>query len=552
MPAATPDRPAAAAPAPRRARALAALTLGLYAAVAAAGTWFLFQPTLASGFSLLQPDPGDSLLNDYLLEHELRVIERPDHLGTFWSPPFFHPARNVLAYSENLMGMLPVYALLRLRWDPVVSYQLLLILLCLADYLAMLLVLRRLGVGPPLAALGAFVFAFGAARGAQVSHIQLFAVFYAPLALWALWRLLAAPSRGRLALFLLLLYLQLLSGIYMGWFLLLALALLVPLLLSWDRDGRRRVAAFCRDAPLFVPLAAAVWAAASYLTLRPYLAASAELGARPWADVQLFLPRLRSWFTSPPGSPYHEWLGGFPPGARVVWEHYLFPGLVPLALGIVSAVYTLRLSRDERRRQALLVACWMAALLLVAISLSLPRLGVEGLHLVRRYPGASLWWFVFRWVPGAQAIRAVGRISVLVYLLAVVAACWGADAAIHRSRLRPAVRTALLAALLLAGVAEQRAASPPAFEKARFFRHVAAVRAGIPPGCRMLYLTTKPGESYLVTQLVAMWAGLDAHLPVVNGYSGNAPPRYPQGLRTWSAGELAAWSGDDPCVVAEP
>jgi hypothetical protein len=537
---------------PRHTGASAILALALYAAAGAVGTWFLFQPTLASRFTWMQPDPGDPLLNGYLLEHELRVVERRDHLGTFWSPPFFYPAPHALTYSENMMGMLPVYALLRLRWDPCASYQLLLILMCVLDYAAMLLVLRRLGVGPPLATLGAFFFAFGAPRYGQLGHIQLFPIFYVPLSLWALWRLLAAPSRGRLALLLLLLFLQLLSGIYVGWFLLLALGLVVPLLLFLDRDGRRRLAAFCRAAPWFLILSVAAWVAACHAVLRPYIAAKVELGERSWNDLLIFLPRLKSWLAVPPGSPYHAVLPGFPPLESGAWEHYLFPGLVPIALGVASAVYTLRLSRQERRRQALLMTCWIVAAALAVISLVVPRFALDGLHLVKVYPGVSLWWLVFHSVPGAGAIRAVGRISILIDALAIVAACWGADAAIRRSRLRPVARAALLAALLVAGVAEQRVASSPAFEKQSFFRRVAAVRANIPRGCHLLYLTLSPGANYPVAQLVAMWAGMDARVPVVNGYSGNAPPHYPRGARTWSVTELRAWSGDDPCVVSEP
>ncbi len=543
---------------PRRPGGLAILALALYAAAGAVGTWFVFQPTLASRFALLQSDPGDPLLTCYFLEHELRVVERRDHLGTFWSPPFFYPAPHALAYSENLVGMLPFYALLRLHWDPATSYQLLLILMCVLDYAAMLLVLRQLGVGPPLATLGAFFFAFGAPRVGQLGHLQLFPIFYVPLSLWALWRLLAAPSRGRLALLLLLLYLQLLSAIYVGGFLLLTFGLAVPLLLFCDPEGRRRLGAFFRVAPWFLVLSVACWAAANDVVLRPYMAAKAELGERSWNEVLPSLPRLEWWLAAMPGSTYQAVLPDFSRVMPGSWELYLFPGLVPIALGVASAVYTLRLSRQERRRQALLVTCWIAALALAVGSLVVPRFVVEGLrlghlgHPGHGDPGVRLWWLVFRWVPGAGAIRAVDRISILIYALAAVAACWGADAAIRRSRLRPALRAGLLAALLLAGVAEQRVDSPPAYEKRYFFDRVAAVRASIPRGCHMLYLTLQPGASYVVTQQVAMWAGLDAQVPVVNGWSGYFPPRYPPWPRTWTAAELRAWTGDDPCVVSLP
>jgi hypothetical protein len=533
-----------------RTRAIAILTVAMYTAVGAAGSWWVFHPTLASHFNQLQTDPGDPLLTNYLLEHELRALTRPGHAGTFWSPPFYYPARNALTYTENMMGILPIYALLRLGWDPTTSHQLLAILLCLLDYAAMLLVLRQLGVLPALAAWGAFFFAFGTPRLWQLGHIQLLPVFYAPLSLLMIERLVTAPSRSRVAILLLLVYLQLLSGIYLGWFLLLTLGILLPLRLAWDRDGRGRLADFCRRSWPSLALSLACWAAASYLTFRPYLAASLEFGARPWRDVLLFLPRIRSWFTAPPGGWYEPILPGFSPDVFGVSEHFLFPGMVLLALGLVSAGYTLRLSRPERRRQALLVACWLLAAVLFALSLVLPRVALDHLRLVRFYPGISLWWFVFNYVPGAGAIRAVGRISIFIYLVAVVAVCYGADAAIRRSRLRTAARGGLLAALLIAGVAEQYIAGLPNFPKQSFLGQVAEVRSRIPSGCRVLYVTQGSHQPYPTWQLVAMWAGLEANLPVVNGYSGNTPPHYPGVISTMTAAELRAWSGDDPCVVS--
>jgi hypothetical protein len=49
-----------------------------------------------------------------------------------------------------------------------------------------------------------------------------------------------------------------------------------------------------------------------------------------------------------------------------------------------------------------------------------------------------------------------------------------------------------------------------------------------------------------------MWAGLDAQVPVVNGFSGYLPPRYPRSQKAWTAAELRAWTGDDPCIVSLP
>ncbi len=151
---------------------------------------------------------------------------------------------------------------------------------------------------------------------------------------------------------------------------------------------------------------------------------------------------------------------------------------------------------------------------------------------------------------GAGAIRAVGRITTVVYLFGLVAVFAGADAALRRLRLRPPGRAALAGLLLVAGVAEQTVRGIPSFEKAWFLDQVARTRAAIPPGCPAAYVPLRGGQPFFVSQLAAMWAGLEANVPVVNGYSGNAPPGYPDFTKSMSPAQLRAWAGGEACVVA--
>jgi hypothetical protein len=525
-------------------RAARAGRLVLYALVLAAGLGSAFQPTLASRFALLQTDPGDAVFINYVLEHYVQLATRPGYVGSLWSPPFFHPAKEVLAYSENVMGVAPIYAALRAAGPPMLAYQWLLLVLLALTAACMLLLLRRLGVSPALAALGAFCFAFGMWRVAQIGHPQLLAACWSPLALLAVHRLFAAPTRAAFTDLLLLLYLQILSGIYLGWFLLLGFALFIPLYVWLDRAARPRLAAFCRGHALFLAAAALGWLVATYLTLRPYLAAGGLLGYRSWDVVRVFLPRLQSWLAVPEGSVYSRFLRPFPPGTPAVWEHYLFPGFVVLALGIASAAYLARRREDgepeaDGAGRPFLLACWGTALALGLLSFYLP----VGGHAV------SLWRIVYRVVPGAGAIRAVGRISTVVYLFGLVAACAGADAALRRLRLRPLGQASLAGLILVAGMAEQRVSDPPAFEKRSFRVQVERLRAAIPPGCPSFYAPLRPGQPFFVSQLAAMWAGLEANVPTVNGYSGNSPPGYPNPTRTMSDAELRLWAGAATCVV---
>ena len=61
-------------------------------------------PTLSSGLTQLQTDPGDTLLNHYFLEHAYQHVKEgqlmnPDH---FWSPDYFWPVKDTLAWSDHL------------------------------------------------------------------------------------------------------------------------------------------------------------------------------------------------------------------------------------------------------------------------------------------------------------------------------------------------------------------------------------------------------------------------------------------------------------------
>jgi hypothetical protein len=548
-----------ALPGPRERSVARAGAAAIFLAVAVIGVYSAFFPTLESRFASIQSDVGDPLLSVYLLEHESLVLHRPGYVGTLWSPPFFFPARRVLAYSESMLGILPFYLLLRPWCSPTLAYQIVVILLLVLCYVAMLALLRSLGARPLLAALGAALFAFGLPREAQIGHLHMLPAFYSPLALLALRRLLASPGRGSLALLLGLLYLQLLSSIHLGWFLFLGLALLVPLWLLYDHAAVRRLAAFCRRRPLFVSLSVIAWLALTYVTFRPYLQAGRELGYRSWETVMPFLPALRTWLTVPAGSLYARLLPTYPLHAPLTWERYLFPGFVFLGLALVAGFHLFLARRgaaDEPHDLAadrhLLRACWWAAVVLLLVSLVVPRLAVAGWRVHRAYPGVTLWWYVFRLVPGAKAFRAALRVWTVIYLFGIVAVIGGAEAALRRARLAPWVSGLLMAPLLGLGLLEQHVGDLQSRAKRPFLEQVERIRAQIHPGCAALYATVGQGQPFYVSQLTAMWAGLEANVPTVNGYSSNLPPRYPNPDRTMTPEELGRWAGGPVCVVLVP
>ncbi|NJN48516.1 MAG: hypothetical protein HC805_00205 [Alkalinema sp. RL_2_19] len=89
----------------------------------------------------------------------------------------------------------------------------------------MVLTLRQLSIHPVLASLGGWLFAFPLLRAVRLTHAQLLPQLFTPLALFCLWQLLHQPRRRAFLGLLLLSYWQLLSSIYLGWFLFFAIGI---------------------------------------------------------------------------------------------------------------------------------------------------------------------------------------------------------------------------------------------------------------------------------------------------------------------------------------
>jgi hypothetical protein len=154
---------------------------------------------LASLATTIAGDVGDPVLNAAILAWNARVIPWTDAWFNF---PGFHPATNALTFSEHLLGVSVIAS--PLHWiteDAIVAYNLTLLLGYVLSGLAMFALVSRL-TGSALSALVAgTAFAFAPYRAAQLPHIQVGIVFWAPLSLLGLHRYLETGRWRWLALF---------------------------------------------------------------------------------------------------------------------------------------------------------------------------------------------------------------------------------------------------------------------------------------------------------------------------------------------------------------
>ncbi len=510
------------------------ITLGLFLV----GLFNCFSPTFLSNFSQMQSEDGDTRLNHYFLEYAFQFMKHPWRLDQLFSPPFFYPFKNALAFSDNLFGAAPIYMVLRMIWEPDLAYQIWMLVVTSLCFLSFWGLLRYYRVGYGLASVGGFLFAFGMPRIGQIYHQQMLPQFFTPLAFLFLWEFLKKPARKWLALSLFLIYLQLLAGIYLGWFLILALGVFLLIVLGLSRATRLRLLDYVKaDYKVIIPTLAA-WAGLMFGLLHPYLEMKALLGGRTYAEVDEMIPRLQSWLMPLPGSmlwpTFSYWVKRLP----MAHEHFAFFGILPMLMVAVS-LFVVRFRREilGKERSLLAASSLLSMLVLLALSLRLPN-------------GWSLWYWVYQTVPGASVIRAVARIWTMVSFLGLLGSILVFDTLAARLPQRWK-RTLVIAVLCVGAVAENLVFTSPSVAKAVFSDRVHSLKTLMMRDCDIAYVAINPEDRALtasdklplVTHLTAAWAGLQTRVPVINGHSGNIPPSYGEKNKTFQVGHLIQWLG---------
>ncbi len=515
------------------------------------GLGFSCWPTWSSGFAWMQTDAGDTVLNHYFLEHAYRCVCDPDYLGSAWSPRFFYPTPGVLAYSDNLWGTAPLYIVLRQLWCDTVAFQCWMLLCHLLNYVVMYGVLRWFGLRQGFAAVGGFWFAFGLPHVHQFYHQQLFPRFFMPLAVWHLWRMLQQPSSQRLALLLLCAVWQILAGIYLGWFLGIGLAILAAWNLLLSGEVRQRCWHYGQRAWGMILLQGVVSALILAPVLYPYIEVNHGF-ERSLPEVLYGAPQWRSWLTPAEASLWHPLLMPLWGEEQPIIEHHIFGGFALYALVPVALWAIARQRLGDRQQTRLVATCMLSAATLAAVSLNVGDV--------------SAWSWVYDWVPGAKAIRAVLRIYIIIDLFLIIGGLMAVQAIWDRQVW--SARTARwVGVVLLAWVAVENfrwhipgnVYSLAAFPKVEFYgrakRWAEAIR-----GADAAYFPHDPQAIPLSYEhhLSAMWAGLYANVPVVNGYSGRYPPNYnPDQQHRFSGDDLRAilgqhWPGRLRIVTTSP
>ncbi len=483
------------------------LELAIVALIFLSGLWFFFGQLVSTRFDAVPGDLGDSRFNAIVLEHGFRFLRGDAWHRVFWTPNWaFHPHKNVLAYSDNLLGTLPLYIAARaVGLGEMAAFNAWVVVLSVANFVSMALLLREAQVSRLGAAVGGFVFAFAMPRGEQLNHLQLFPQFFTPLCFlcllkmrslraWTVWGAVACAV------------LQLYAAVYVGWFLALALAIgamVTAFLAAASRKFRGALWGGFKRLWLHVIGAALLGVAALLPMTIHYANAQAEVGRRKYGEMLPMLPRVASYFLPADYTLlYHSMMLKMKQGLPVAHEHVMFAGFLVMACMVMLLAALLRASRTAHWWHWVLVAIWLTTVT--------ATLFVNG----------SLWGTLHRVIPGAGGIRAVSRIVMLQLLPLGAAAAWAVTGLQRRLGF---VVAALFAALV---VLENSGAASYHFSARDHAARIDRIKLQLASKQCDTFFLTGTDEPYKV-QLDAMWASLLSKVPTINGYSGNTPRRWP-------------------------
>ncbi len=484
-------------------------SLGIPVVACLVGLFWAYYPMVLSGFRRVETDLRDTPFNNYVLEHGYQWLRGAALHRDFWSPPIFYPHPNTAAYSDILLTVGPFYWIWRfLGAAPDTSFQLWLFTVAILNFAGAYLLLRRwFDLSAVAGSLGAFLFAFGSPRLAQIGHQQLVPQFYTLLAFYALFEIFqVAPEKQNrtrvttwIAIFFLSATAQLYAGFYQGWFLVfcVGVAALWAVIL---RGYRQRLFSTLREylIPTLLSMTVSAWLLLPMLN--HYMAAAGEVRSRLFIDAYNTMPRWQTWLYMGETSWLYGWTASAPFFTRLEFPHeqVVGIGLVTLVLVVWGLV--------EHRQQSS-----VRLLGLTAGSLILYMLVLSSAMILTAYH--------FYYVPGAYAVRIMSRIGLIMLFPASVGL-----ALFFQKRLQGRVGW-LLPVLALLVVLEQ-GRGIPSYDKIEARAEIQRLADQVPADCEAFFLTPREGSTGEYN-ILAMWVQLRTGKPTVNGYSGNQPPNWP-------------------------
>ena len=366
---------------------------------------FFFGLNITS-FSLIYfpGDLGDARFNNYLLEHAHQFF--CGNLDSFWNAPFMFPEKNIIAFSDNLLGSAPFYSIFRIfGQDRETSFQYWFLLMICLNYCSCYFLLKYLFKNPIAAILGAIVYSCSLALQNQIGHAQTIPRFAIPIALWMGLLFIEKLNPNYFFAMIFFVVFQIYCGIYLGFMLIIPIAFLVlssffvkrNLYLTKIKEfkwWRSILISLLLNSLILMPL------------IFPYIKRAELSGFYSYHEIVQNIPTIKSYFFSSPGTLFWLKLEHIADEYTSFWDHRLFPGgvaSISILIFFVVVIFRVYSKKNSENTIILLFTCFFTFLFFIRIN------------------EFSFYKLIFN-IPGFGSMRALQRIiniELIFYAIAV-------------------------------------------------------------------------------------------------------------------------------------
>jgi hypothetical protein len=455
----------------------------------------------------LPSDLLDTLLTTWIISWDAESLRHGLH--GVWNAPFYFPYPRTLAFSENLFGVAFLVApVFWITGNPILTYNVAFLFSFTLAGTGMYLLVRDLTGSRGAAAIAGAYYAFCPFRTAQsqLSHIQMLAIGWLPIALWALHRYFLSFRRGWLGLFAAASCLQVLSNSYVAYFMTVPIAVVIAFHAAGSREQVRRWL------PDLTVAAIVILAVLAPVAVQYYRVRVDHQQIRLIGEIESGGADVRAYFV-PASGVWSRWLP-LPKPIFGETEKELFPGVV----GPLVAAFAFAAAASRRRP----IGRWVVAYAVIAFAGLVLSFGplVRVWGMVVTHHGPYDW--LQRVLPGMGGMRAPSRFVVIVIAGMSVLIGYGALALLE---LVPSRVHAVTIILLLAGVVADGWAVPIPIvaysPRGRLEdRAIAEWLRGKPPGA-VLHLPLMTAQ---FQELHYQYATLFHDHPMINGFTGWPSP----------------------------
>lgn len=481
-----------------------------------------------SNLSKIPGDLVDVRFNNYILEHGYLYFNGT--IDKYWDAPFMYPFHNVIAFSDNLLGIVPIYSFFRsIGADRETSYQLLYFTLFILNFVCCYYALKKWSGHTILSATGAYVFTFSIFIYGHIYHIQNFPRFIVPLIFYWLWKFLIQKDLKYFLFTMLGIVFQFYCAIYLGFFLVYALiCFLISYIVvyrDWEVFTQFKKIKTCIFVFLTLLLSFAILAP----LMLPYIHISQQFGMRKFEDVVNTIPTVRSYFFTSKASATWTILSDHAiPFIAEWWCHFLFIGALPW-LAIIALPSVFFSKRTEKTNRRFIAFLFFALVLSFIFCLNIN--------------GFTLYKYVFL-LPGFSSMRAIHRLINTEIMFFVLILVFVFKEMSERMKIMKWIVMSLPLLVVLDNLLDPREINR--FEKTESIQQVAKVKQTIkdqlkPDSKAIAYLTDDMDNNHTILQINVMLAAQELNIACVNGYSGACPPSYSDFLNHSDQYALKRW-----------